>query len=152
MDEVFGAGMADTKDFKVHSHWFWANLAHGTSADDLRAFDAGLDKANDIVRAAIRRLQEKLDDAPEETSELDLLAAATMSNTRKGYAFVAMSIDHTRPELDDRLDAIKEAAGRCDIEAERIDEVQSNERITDRMLASIRVAEHVIVGAMRDFG
>ncbi|HIP19479.1 MAG TPA: hypothetical protein EYG78_09125, partial [Sulfurovum sp.] len=36
-------------------------------------------------------------------------------------------------------------ASRCGIEAERVDEVHSNERITDRMLESIRKAEFVIV-------
>lgn len=64
---------------------------------------------------------------------------------RKNFAFVAMSIDDARPELADLLDSIKEAANRCGIQAERIDEDQSNERITDRILESIRVAEHVIV-------
>jgi hypothetical protein len=43
------------------------------------------------------------------------------------------------------LDAIKEAARRCGIHAERIDEPQSNDRITDRILESIRKAEYVIV-------
>jgi len=63
----------------------------------------------------------------------------------KNYAFVAMAIDSQNPELDDVLDAIKESAMRCGIQAERIDEPQSNERITDRILESIRKAEYVIV-------
>jgi len=58
---------------------------------------------------------------------------------------VAMQIDSSRPELDDVLDAIKEAANRCGILAERVDEEQSNERITDRILAAITTAQHVIV-------
>jgi hypothetical protein len=76
----------------------------------------------------------------------------TTSNTptvqvemRKNYAFVAMAIDKDNPELEDVLDAIKESANRCGVQAERIDEEQSNERITDRILESIRTAEHVIV-------
>jgi len=64
---------------------------------------------------------------------------------RKNFAFVAMAIDGDNPELADVLDSIKESANRCGIQAERIDEEQSNERITDRILESIRVAEHVIV-------
>jgi len=47
--------------------------------------------------------------------------------------------------LVDVLDAIKEAARNCGIHAERVDEPQYNERITDRILESIRKAEYVIV-------
>ena len=63
----------------------------------------------------------------------------------KGYAFVAMKIDENDRQLDDVLDAIKEACTRCGIHAERVDEAQTNERITDRILESIRRAEYVIV-------
>jgi hypothetical protein len=67
------------------------------------------------------------------------------ADVRDGYAFVAMPIDPQSPELEDVLDAIKESANRCGIHAERVDEPQSNERITDRILESIRKAEFVIV-------
>ena len=66
-------------------------------------------------------------------------------DTQAGYAFIAMPIEQGSHELADVLDAIKEAARRCGIHAERIDEVHSNERITDRILESIRKAEFVIV-------
>ena len=66
-------------------------------------------------------------------------------STEKGYAFIAMPIDPSNPELEDVLDSIKEATKRCGINAERVDEPQSNERITDRILESIRKAEYVIV-------
>jgi len=64
---------------------------------------------------------------------------------QKGYAFIAMPIDPADAQLEDVLDAIKEAANRCGIQAERVDEPHSNERITDRILESIRKAEYVIV-------
>lgn len=64
---------------------------------------------------------------------------------QQGYAFVAMPIDPSNPELEDVLDAIREAALRCGINAERVDEPHSNERITDRILESIKKAEFVIV-------
>ena len=48
------------------------------------------------------------------------------------------------PRIDDVLDEKKDAAGRCGIRAERIDEPESNERITDRILESIRKAEYVV--------
>jgi len=63
----------------------------------------------------------------------------------QGYAFIAMPIDPTNAELEDVLDSIKEAAQRCGINAERVDEPHSNDRITDRILESIRKAEFVIV-------
>lgn len=62
----------------------------------------------------------------------------------KGYVFLAMPIDPANPELDDVLDALKEACNRCGLHAERVDEIASNERITDRILESIRRAEYVI--------
>jgi hypothetical protein len=72
-------------------------------------------------------------------------AEPLVAKVREKYAFVAMPIDPDRHDLADLLDAIKEAAGRCGIQAERIDEDLSNERITDRILHSISAAQHVIV-------
>ena len=62
-----------------------------------------------------------------------------------GYAFIAMPMDPEDKTLVDVLDAVKEAALKCGIRAERIDEPQSNERITDRIIESIQRAEYVIV-------
>jgi nucleoside 2-deoxyribosyltransferase len=53
-------------------------------------------------------------------------------------------MDPENPDLVDILDAIKEGARRCGIDAERVDEPQYNDRITDRMLESIRKAQFVI--------
>lgn len=64
---------------------------------------------------------------------------------QENYAFVAMSIDPANAELEDILEAIKEGALRCGVHAERVDEYQSNERITDRILESIDKAEYIIV-------
>lgn len=46
---------------------------------------------------------------------------------------------------DDVLDAIKETCRNCGLTAERVDEAQVNERITDRILESIQKAQYVIV-------
>jgi hypothetical protein len=70
--------------------------------------------------------------------------ASMQIEVQEGYAFVAMPMTAGNPALDDVLDAIKEAARRCGIQAERIDEPASTERITDRILESIRRAEFVI--------
>lgn len=63
---------------------------------------------------------------------------------QKGYVFVAMPIGMPN-HSDDVLDAIKETCNKCGLTAERVDEVQANERITDRILESIQKAEYVIV-------
>ena len=63
---------------------------------------------------------------------------------QEGYVFVAMPIGPANP-FDDVLDAIKETCKNCDLTAERVDEAQTNERITDRILESIQKAEYVIV-------
>lgn len=64
--------------------------------------------------------------------------------TVQGFAFIVMPMVAGRPELDDVLDSIKEAGARCGLQAERVDEVHSTDRITDRILESIRRAEYVI--------
>jgi nucleoside 2-deoxyribosyltransferase len=66
-------------------------------------------------------------------------------NIERNYAFIAMAIDPQNSDLEDVLDAIKEGASRCGIQAERVDEAQSNERISDRILESIEKAEYMIV-------
>jgi hypothetical protein len=69
----------------------------------------------------------------------------TTFDVKQGYAFVAMPMDSEDHALVDVLEAVKEAANKCGVHAERIDEPQSNERITDRILESIQRAEYVIV-------
>ncbi len=66
------------------------------------------------------------------------------SAIEEGYAFIAMPMDPTDKTLDDVLDNIKQVAKECGINAERIDDEETNDRITDRMLESIRKAEFVI--------
>lgn len=77
------------------------------------------------------------------------LANKNATRIRKGFAFIAMAMSPDDPRLDDVLDAIKEGATKCGITAERVDEAQSNERITDRMLDSIFEAEFVVVDLSR---
>jgi len=91
----------------------------------------------DMLDRAIGVLRSAPPDRPEPKVQLDV--------TTKGYAFIAMPMDADDPQLVDVLDAIKEAAGRCGLQAERVDEPQYTERITDRVLESIRKAEYVIV-------
>ena len=86
-----------------------------------------------VVEAAPENMQTTEPESPEITFTIE-----------KNYAFIAMSMRQEDPRLDDVLDAIKDAAGRCGIRAERIDEPESNERITDRILESIRKAEYVV--------
>ena len=94
----------------------------------------------DMIDATIGVLQS----APIEKISKDLRVQLDI-HTIKNYAFVAMAIDKKDSSLEDVLDAIKEGASRCGVQAERIDESESNERITDRILESITKAEYVIV-------
>ncbi len=72
-------------------------------------------------------------------------SAETEVEITPNYAFIAMSMDPNNPELEDVLDAIKYGANKCGVSAERVDEVQTNERITERTLESIITAEYVVV-------
>ena len=56
-----------------------------------------------------------------------------------------MPMDKNNHALVDVLEAIKAGASECGIIAERIDDDERSERITDRVLESIRKAEFVIV-------
>jgi len=75
---------------------------------------------------------------------------AINASIQTGYAFVAMPIDSDDDQLVDVLEAIKTAAADCGISAERVDEVESNQRITDRILQSITKAEFVIVDLTKE--
>jgi hypothetical protein len=67
------------------------------------------------------------------------------SEVRTGYAFVAMPMDRDDPALVDVLEGIKTAGKECGVTAERIDDDERSERISDRILQSIERAEFVIV-------
>jgi hypothetical protein len=58
----------------------------------------------------------------------------------RGYAFVAMPMDKNNHDLVDVLEAIKAGANECGLIAERIDDDDRSERITDRVLESIQKA------------
>ncbi len=64
---------------------------------------------------------------------------------RKGYAFIAMPIRGSDDPSEDVLDTIIATCTELGIYVERIDQVESNEKITDRILDSIRNSEFVIV-------
>ena len=69
---------------------------------------------------------------------------------RLDYAFVAMPFDGDDPQLIDVYEAIKDAAKTCGIIAERVDDVESNDRITDRIMESISKAHIVIVDLTKE--
>jgi len=94
----------------------------------------------DMIDKTIGVLQAGPQETPIEEAQVQVDA-----DVQKGYAFIAMPIAPDDAQVADVLDAIKEATKRCGIHAERVDEPQSNERITDRILESIRRAEYVIV-------
>ena len=100
--------------------------------------------AIDSIEQAIGVYEHMKSEVSVESSNLKAEAQIDIQMVRN-YAFVAMPMDPNNPELDAVLDAIKEGAARCGVQAERIDEPASNERITDRILESIRKAEYVIV-------
>ncbi|MGL3109178.1 hypothetical protein [Bradyrhizobium sp. BR 1432] len=86
-------------------------------------------------------IAELLNPSPKEPED----GAQVVADIQKGYAFVAMAIDENDHQLVDVLEAIKEATKEFGIAAERIDDAESNDRITDRILESIRKAEYVFV-------
>jgi hypothetical protein len=66
------------------------------------------------------------------------------NEVQSGFVFIAMPMAEGNPLYEDVHDAIKAVADACGLNAERVDDVESNERITDRVLESIRRAEFVV--------
>lgn len=80
-----------------------------------------------------------------QVKETEISSVQVEDELQPGYTFIAMPMDPDDSQLEDVLDAIKEACTRCGLRGERVDEPESNDRITDRILESIRRAEYVIV-------
>jgi hypothetical protein len=104
--------------------------------------DSLIPQVRDMINQAIGVLEEWKRHPPVE--EPDRNKPELNYQIQKDYVFVAMPIGPANP-FDDVLDAIKETCERCGLRAERVDEAQANERITDRILESIQRAEYVIV-------
>lgn len=71
--------------------------------------------------------------------------ASPMVPVIEGYVFIAMPMSESDPDLEDVHDTIKSVAGELGLNAERVDDPNSGERITDRVIASIQKSEHVVV-------
>ena len=75
---------------------------------------------------------------------------ADEKETKPNFAFIAMPMDKDDKQLVDVLETIKNAAQKCGVMAERVDDTESNERITDRILKSIDCAEYVIADLTKE--
>lgn len=67
-----------------------------------------------------------------------------MERSKMEYAFIIMAIDPAISSLDDVQDSIKSVCNELSIVAERVDEQQVNDKITDRIIESIQKANYVI--------
>ena len=65
-------------------------------------------------------------------------------------AFIIMSIDPSKPELEDVLEAIKGACIAFDIKAYRADEIEHQDRITNVILEEIKTSEFLIADLSRE--
>ena len=82
----------------------------------------------------------------EAASEKDDQSAAPEPSVKitKGFVFIAMPMNESDPALEDVHEAIKEVATNCGLLAERVDDPESSERITDRVIDSLQKAEYVV--------
>ena len=96
-------------------------------------------KISDMIDQAVVVIKEG--PAEEQSDELPVIETDPIQS---GYVFIAMPMDPARSELDDVHDAIKQVASDCGLQAERTDDVQQNERITDLILESIRKAQFIV--------
>jgi hypothetical protein len=98
----------------------------------------------DMIDKTIGVLRNPVDSDPARTD------FSPSKDVELGYAFIAMAMDKDDHELVDVLEAIQVSASSCKIKAERVDEVETNDRITGRILASIRKAEFIIVDLTKE--
>jgi hypothetical protein len=68
-------------------------------------------------------------------------ALAMELNISKGSVFIAMPMFPEDRQLDDVHDAIKDVAISLGLSAKRVDDDETNERITDRVIDSLRTAD-----------
>jgi hypothetical protein len=105
---------------------------------------------HEIYRAFLTSLLEELKNHPEELFRpspdvgTTTTSAGIPTPVRQGYVFIAMPMDKKDALLEDVHVAIKEAATDSGLQAERVDAPQTNERISPRILESLRTAEFVV--------
>jgi hypothetical protein len=114
--------------------------------DQLRDLYKKIDGKRTVLESIVDRLEliPIAAGAAHASAAVENSATVPRTEIEHGYAFIVMAMKPDDHQLDDVLDAIKEAARRCGVTAERIDDQQSNDRITDRVLDAIRRAEFVI--------
>ena len=71
----------------------------------------------------------------------DYSSSAGATKYRPGTAFVMMSIDKNRPELDDVVDTVRKVFGEFGVNAVRADEIEHEGQITTRILSEIETSE-----------
>lgn len=104
-----------------------------------RAYDAiSVDTFLDKIDEAIGKL--KAAPTPLEQPHL-----ARQLEVTQGFVFIAMPMNPADPALDDVHDAVKEVALELGLTAERVDDPETNDRITDRILGSVEKAQFVVV-------
>ena len=82
---------------------------------------------------------------PASTSPMFVPSPDPPSNTLvRGSAFILMSMDPANPSLTDVSNAIKSACEAFGLRAIRIDDVEHQDRITDRILENIESAEFIV--------
>lgn len=80
----------------------------------------------------------------DESSESIHSSPQLVRQTVRGTVFIAMPMTEGDPQLDDVHDAIKMCAESLSLTATRIDDLQSNERITDRVMEALESAEFIV--------
>ncbi len=97
-----------------------------------------------LTKPVIDMIDQTIGVIESENDEWESAEIINETKFQKGYVFIAMPIDKTNLQLDDVLDTIKSTCARLGLIAERVDEFQNNEKITDNILEGIQKAEFVI--------
>lgn len=94
------------------------------------------------LQTRLERLIEDIETGTEQLLEEPEKASPT--EVIRNSAFIMMYMDPAKPELEDVCNAIKEVCGKFGIKAERADDIEHSDRITDVVLDQIRRSEFLI--------
>jgi uncharacterized protein (TIGR02391 family) len=66
MHDVFGLNTMEATEFEVKNSWFYAMVIGANNQDRISAFHRGISRSIQVLQAALKRLDERLEDRPED--------------------------------------------------------------------------------------
>ena len=111
---------------------------------------ANIENEAELYRSFLVALVEQIRDHPEDVfpgataTGVSPIPTKVTQEVKEGFVFIAIPMGLDDPALEDVHEAIKEVAKSQGLFAERVDDPESNERITPRIIDSLKSAAFVV--------